>query len=454
MRTDNNYFIYNAFVVNEGRIFQGDVLIRDGKISKILKSHAPVEDLLMDDNTLFVDATGKYLLPGVIDAHVHFRQPGLTHKGDMYSESRAAAAGGITSVMDMPNVNPQTTSVNCAEEKFAMAKNSMFTNYSFYIGASNHNWEEIKKIDTSRICGIKLFMGSSTGDMLMSDETVLEKLFQVKNIPIAVHSETESIILHNLQKAKEKYGEDIPIAQHEYIRSEEACFSATEKAVKLARRHGTSLHVLHISTAKELSLFSDEFPNITSEVCAAYLYFDHNDYPRLGTKIKCNPSIKTTQDREALLEAVISGKISAIGSDHAPHTLEEKQNTYLKAPSGIPMVQHTLGLMLEFYKQDKIKLQQIVELMCHAPARIFNIKERGFIREGYFADLVLIDMEKNTNINSDTVMYKCKWSPFENMQLHTYIEKTFVNGQLTFNSGTFNLPAGMPLEFGRKEISL
>lgn len=453
MGIDNNYFIHNAFIINEGHIFQGDILIQNGKISKIMKSHIPIEDLLMNDNTLFIDATGKYLLPGAIDEHVHFREPGFTYKGDMYSESRAAVAGGITSVMDMPNVNPQTTSIEHLEEKFALAKNRMFTNYSFYIGATNHNLEEIKKIDTSRICGIKLFIGSSTGDMLVSDEDISEQLFQLKNIPIAIHSENEAIILNNLQKAKEKYGENIPIKQHEYIRSEEACFTATEKAVKLARQYGTQLHVLHITTGKELSLFSDEYPNITSEVCVAYLYFDDNDYARLDTKIKCNPSIKTSHDKEALLEAVISGKISAIGSDHAPHTLEEKQNTYPKAPSGIPIIQHTLPLLLEFFKQDKIKLQKIVELMCHAPAHIYNIKERGFIREGYFADLVLINMEKDTIINSDNVIYKCKWSPFENMQLHTRIEKTFVNGQLIYDNGKFDSPKGIPLEFTRKKIA-
>ena len=454
MEINNNYFIHNAFIVNEGQIFQGDVLIQDGKISKIMKSHIPVENLLMNDNTLFIDATGKYLLPGVIDEHVHFREPGFTYKGDMYSESRAAAAGGITSVMDMPNVNPQTTSIEHLEEKFALAKNRMFANYSFYIGATNHNLDEIKKIDNSRICGIKLFMGSSTGDMLVSDEDILEQLFRIKNIPIAVHSENEAIILDNMQKAKEKYGENIPVEQHEFIRSEEACFTATQKAVRLARQHGTQMHVLHITTGKELSLFSDEYPKITSEVCVAYLYFDDNDYARLGTKIKCNPSIKTPHDKEVLLEAVISGKITTIASDHAPHTLEEKQNSYIKAPSGIPIIQHTLPLMLEFYKQNKIKLQKIVELMCHAPARIYNIKERGFIKEGYFADLVLVDMEKDTIMHPDTVIYKCKWSPFENMQLHTYIEKTFINGQLIFDNGRFDSPAGIPLEFERKEISL
>lgn len=454
MKTNDNYFIHNAFIVNEGRIFQGDVLVQNGKIAKILKSSAPVEDLLMNDNTQFVDGTGKYLLPGVIDEHVHFREPGLTHKGDMYSESRAAVAGGVTSVMDMPNVNPQTTSIKLLEEKFALAKGSMFTNYSFYIGATNHNLEDIKKIDNSSICGIKLFMGSSTGDMLVSDESILEQIFQIKHIPIAIHSENEEIILNNLEKAKEKYGEDIPMSQHEFIRSEEACYTATEKAVNLARQYGTQLHVLHITTGKELSLFSDEFPNITSEVCVAYLYFDDTDYIRLKTKIKCNPAIKTAADKESLIKAVTSGKISSIGSDHAPHTPEEKQNSYLKAPSGIPMIQHTLPLMLEFYKQEKIKLQQIVELMSHAPARIYNIKERGFIKEGYFADLVLVDMEQDTIINPDNVMYKCGWSPFENMQLHTSIEKTFVNGQLIFDNGKFDSPAGMPLKFARKEILL
>jgi dihydroorotase len=289
--------------------------------------------------------------------------------------------------------------------------------------------------------------------MLVSDETVLEELFQLKNIPIAVHSENEELILQNIQKAKEKYGEDIPIAEHEHIRSEEVCWSATEKVVHLARKHGTRLHVLHISTAKELSLFSEEYPNITSEVCVAYLYLDNTDYARLGTKMKCNPSIKTPEDKAALIKAAASGKVTCIASDHAPHCTDEKQNTYLKAPSGIPMVQHTLPLMLEFYKEDKMKLQQIVELMCHAPARIYDIKERGFIREGYFADLVLVNMEKDAMLDKNSLIYKCKWSPFENMRLHTCIEKTFVNGQLIYDMGKFSVSNGMPLEFDRKDIT-
>ena len=453
MIVSDNYFIYNVFVVNEGKIFKADVIIRQGKIAHILKANTPIEDLELEDNTLFIDATDKYLLPGVIDEHVHFREPGLIQKGDFFSESRAAVAGGVTSVMDMPNVIPQTTSIEILEEKFALANGKMFTNYSFYLGATNQNMDDIRQIDTSRICGIKLFMGSSTGNMLVSDDMILEQLFRTKNIPIAVHCEDETIISANMQKAKEQYGEDVPLSEHPAIRSEEACFVSTQKAVALAQQHGTQLHVLHLTTAKELSLFSGQYPNITAEACVAYLYFDKNNYADLGTQMKCNPAIKTQEDKQALLDAVVSGKIATIGSDHAPHTKEEKQNTYFKAPSGIPMIQHTLPLMLELYKEGKIKLQTVVERMCHAPARLYQIKERGFIREGYFADLVLIDMEKEHTVDTNSIYYKCKWSPFEKKKLHTSVEKTFVNGKIVFDKGKFPAsPNGEPLQFNRDKL--
>ncbi len=451
MKASNNYFIYNVFVVNEGKVFCADVLIQQGKIARVMKKNLPVEDLFFEENTIFVDATNKYLLPGVIDEHVHFRDPGLTHKGDMYSESRAAVAGGITSVMDMPNVIPQTTTNDLLDEKFNLAQGRMFTNYSFYLGATNHNLEQIRQTDVSRVCGIKLFMGSSTGDMLVSDDKVLHELFSIHNLPVAVHCEDETIIANNVQQARGQFGENVPIEKHPEIRSEEACFVSTQKAVTLAQEYGTRLHVLHLSTAKELALFTDQYPNISAEVCAAYLFLDDNDYASLGTKMKCNPAIKKTTDREALFDALLSGRIATIGSDHAPHTREEKNNTYFKAPSGIPIVQHTLLLLLEMHKEGKIKLQTIVQRMCHAPAKIYDVEQRGFIKEGYFADLVLVDLEKETEINKDTIQYKCRWSPFEGKRLHACIEKTFVNGELVYDDGKFPVPpSGCPLQFNRK----
>ena len=446
----NNYFIYNAFVVNEGNVFSADVLVQGGKIVRIMKKSLPVEDLFLEENTVFVDATGKYLLPGVIDAHVHFREPGLTHKGDMYSESRAAVAGGVTSVMEMPNTLPPAITNDAINEKFNLAKGKMFTNYSFYLGAGNRNLEEIQKIDASRVCGIKLFMGSSTGNMLVSDNEMLHHLFRIKHLLIAVHCEDEAIISKNHQQAKEKYGEDVPIEKHPEIRSEEACFTAAQKAVSLAQQYGTKLQVLHLSTAKELTLFTPQYPNITAEVCVSYLFLDDSMYSSLGTKMKCNPAVKTASDKAALFDALLSGQISTIGSDHAPHTLEEKKNTYFKAPSGIPVVQHSLLLMLELYKENKIKLQTIVERMCHAPARIYAVEKRGFIKEGYFADLVLADLESETEISPDTIKYKCKWSPFEGKKLSARIEKTFVNGELIFDNETFPIsPNGQELRFNR-----
>ncbi|MDR1878532.1 MAG: dihydroorotase [Bacteroidales bacterium] len=455
MNNNNNYFIHNAFVVDESKVFRADVLVGHGKIVRIMETDAIVEDLFPEENTVFIDAEGMYLLPGIIDAHVHFREPGLTHKGDMYSESRAAVAGGVTSVMDMPNVVPQTVSNELIEEKQALAKGRMFTNYSFYTGATNHNWDAIRQIDASRVCGIKLFMGSSTGDMLVSNEELLDKLFQITSLPIAVHCEDETIIARNMQQAIEQYGEDIPTELHPKIRCEEACFVSSQKAVDMARRYGTRLHLLHITTAKELDLLSEQYPHITAETCVHYLYLDSRDYPRLKTKMKSNPSIKTPDDRQALLDAVVSGRIAAIGSDHAPHTLEEKENPYPKAPSGIPVVQHSLPLMLEFCYEKKINIQTVVERMCHAPARIYDIALRGFIKEGYFADMTLVNMNKETTINRENILCKCGWSPFEGMTLHSCIEKTFVNGELVFDNGTFPAqPNGTPLLFNRKSTLL
>ena len=452
MSRRNNYFIYNAFVVNESKVFCADVLIQQGRIVRILKNRVPVADLLFEEDTVFVDATGKYLLPGAIDAHVHFREPGLTHKGDMFTESRAAVAGGVTSVMDMPNVIPPTTTLDRCKERFKLAKKKMFTNYSFYLAATEDNINELRQIDNTLVCGIKLFMGSSTGNMLVRDEAVLKAVFRLKNLLVAVHCEDESIIQANAEKARQQYGDNVPLTQHAEIRSEEACFLSSQKAVALARKYGTKLHVLHLTTAKELELFSKSRPKITAEACVSYLCLDSADYPKLGTFMKCNPSIKKAGDREALLDAVVSGKIATVGSDHAPHTVEEKNNAYFLAPSGLPMVGHTLLLMLEFCHEKKLTVQTVADRMCHAPARIFDVKERGFIKEGFFADLVLVDLDAETKIEPSTIHYKCGWSPFMGKLLHSRIEKTFVNGELVYDKGKFaKTPHGLPLEFVRKK---
>ncbi len=446
----NNYFIYNAFIVNEGKIFRGDVLIQNGIIVEIFKEHTTVADVSINNDTVFVDATDLYLLPGVIDTHVHFREPGLTHKASFLSESKAAIAGGVTSVMDMPNTIPQTINITNWEEKTQLAKNKMFTNYAFYIAATNTNINEIKAIDKSRVCGIKLFLGSSTGNMLVDNHDILEQLLQLNTIPLVVHSEDESIIKANTEKMINIYDENIPIEKHSEIRSEKACLISSEKIIKLAQKYHSRLHILHISTAKELALFSNTYPNITAEACVAYLYFDDSMYQQLGTKIKCNPAIKTIKDKNELINALSDGRIQTIASDHAPHTLEEKNNTYLKAPSGIPIIQHILPLMLELYHKEQIKLQTIVEKMCHAPARLFQVEKRGFIKKNYYADLTLVNLNKPSSITSASLFYQCKWSPFENMKLHTNIEKTFVNGVLAYDNGKFiKDPTGEPLYFNR-----
>jgi dihydroorotase len=449
MNTMKNYLIHNALVVNQGKVFQADVLIENGLIAKIMGVNAKVEDLSPADDTLFVDANGKYLLPGVIDTHVHFRQPGLTEKADMYSESRAATAGGVTSVIDMPNVNPPTTTLDRLQERFEIAKDKMFTNYSFYLAATDDNIEQIRKLDKRSTGGIKLFMGASTGNMTVGKQDALEKLFQQKDIIIAAHCEDNAIIAQNTARYKKQYGEEhVPMSMHDQIRSREACLTSTRQAVLLAQQYGTQLHVLHVSTADELALFSDRHPNITAEVCVAYLFFDHNDYTKLGTSIKCNPSIKSPSDKAALLDAVVSGKVSTLASDHAPHTWQEKQNTYFQAPSGIPMTAHILPLMLELYADKKIKIQTLVERMCHAPAKRFKIHKRGFIEEGYHADLVLIDPDSPVRVGSENIYYKCSWSPLTGMRLRMSVETTWINGEIVYHKGQFaEQPHGMPLVF-------
>ncbi len=429
------YLIKNSSVVNEGKIFSADVLIHNQRIEKIAPSishaHAKV-----------IDGKGLHLFPGVIDDQVHFREPGLTHKGDLYTEPRAGVAGGTTTYMEMPNTVPNALTQTLLEDKYVLASSKSLANFSFYMGVSNDNFEEVMKTNKKNVCGIKIFMGSSTGNMLVDDHAVLEKVFSNSEMLIAVHCEDEATVMKNLAMAKEKYGEDIPLSMHPLIRSEEACYLSSSFAVNLAEKNGTRLHILHISTAKELSLFRNDIPlkdkKITAEACIHHLWFDSSDYERLGTKIKWNPAIKNKSDKEAILSAVIDGRIDVIATDHAPHTLAEKAQSYLKAPSGGPLVQHSLTAMLEFYHNKKISLEKIAEKMSHAVADCFKIKERGYIREGYYADLVLVNLNDPWKVASDNILYKCGWSPFEGQQFKSKIVYTFVNGHAAYSNGVFN----------------
>ncbi|MEX0968614.1 MAG: dihydroorotase [Bacteroidia bacterium] len=440
--------IRNARIVNEGKTQQGDLLIRDGRIEKIADSiTAP------SHQHKIVEAEGLCLLPGVIDNHVHFREPGVTRKANIYSESRAAVAGGVTSFMEMPNTVPNAVTLSLLEEKFALAQQKAFANYSFYLGATNDNLEEIKKADPGQICGIKVFMGSSTGNMLVDDEQTLGKIFSESPMLIATHCETEEIILRNLEQAKKRYGADIPFSAHPEIRSVEACLLSSQKAVELARKNSARLHILHLTTAEEISLFTNKIPladkKITTEVCVHFLWFDASNYNEMGSKLKCNPAIKEARHREALMAALLENKIDIVCSDHAPHLPDEKNRPYLEAPAGIPLVQHTLPAMLEFVHQKKITLEQVVEKMCHAPAMVYQVAERGFIREGYFADLTLVDPEKPTLVEAKNIYYKCGWSPFEGEIFHGQVLKTWVNGKPVWENGTWGETAGQRLQFNR-----
>ena len=450
MENRNHYYIHNARIVNEGKIYSGDLLIQNGKIARILGKNSLTEDVGMDPQTQYVDATGCLLLPGGIDEHVHFRDPGLTHKGDFYSESRAAVAGGICSVLDMPNTVPQTTTNALWEEKQASAEGRMFTNYAFYLGATNRNLEEIRKADPRRVAGIKLFLGSSTGNMLLSDETVLEQLFQWQGLPFLAHCESEEIIRNNLAATKERYGESFPFRMHPQIRSAEACLRSTRKALETAARYHAPLHILHVSTAEELELLSDTHPEITMEVCPSYLFFSEEDYERLGCRIQCNPAIKSKADQEALLQALRQGRIRCVGSDHAPHTWEEKNRPYPQSPSGMPMVGHTLPLLLELVWEHKLKLTQVPELLSHGPAQLLHIAGKGFIREGYDADMVLVETGVTETVTQNQLHYRCGWSPLEGFTLHHRIRTTFVNGVRVYHQGKFTeTAAGKPLSFER-----
>lgn len=429
----NRILIKNAKIVNEGTIFEGDVLIENDLIVEIADSIS-----LKTSDCIVIDAEGNYLMPGAIDDQVHFREPGLTHKGDIESESRAAVAGGITSFIEQPNTVPNAVTQEILEDKYQIASQKSFANYSFMMGATNDNLEEVLKTNPKNVAGIKIFLGSSTGNMLVDNEAVLEKIFSSTPMLIAVHCEDEATIKNNLAAFKEQYGDDVPVTAHNLIRSAEACYISSSKAVALAKRTGARLHIFHLSTAKEMELFTNKIPledkKITAEVCVHHLWFTDEDYKTKGNFIKWNPAVKTAEDRAELWKALNDGRIDVIATDHAPHTKEEKQQSYLNAPSGGPLVQHAVVAMFEAHHQGKISVEKIVEKMCHNPAKIFKIEKRGFIREGYHADLVIVNPSLPWNVKSENILYKCGWSPFEGYTFKSRITHTFVNGELVYNN--------------------
>ena len=431
----NSYLIKNATIVNEGSSFVGDVLIENGVIKK-------VDSFITPSYNTVIDASGKYLIPGLIDDQVHFREPGLTHKATIGSESRAAVAGGITTFIEMPNTVPQATNQQLLQEKFNIAEKTSYANYSFMFGGTNDNLEELLKTDPKTVAGIKLFLGSSTGNMLVDNLEVLEKIFSSTKLIISVHCEDEETIKKNTADHKALYGEHIPIELHPIIRSEEACYLSSSRAIALAKKTGARLHVFHLSTAKETVLFRNDIPleekQITSEVCVHHLWFSDQDYREKGTHIKWNPAVKTAADREGLWTALLDDRLDIIATDHAPHTLEEKSNYYLKAPSGGPLVQHALLALLEKVSENVISIEKVVEKACHNPAIIFQIENRGFIKEGYYADLVLIDPKAPQTVCKENILYKCGWSPFEGTTFSSSVTHTFVNGVLMYHEGIFN----------------
>lgn len=449
-------FILNATIINEGNTFVGDLLIEGGVIQHLSSKECGGLSCLINQNDNTLNAEGKYLIPGVIDDHVHFREPGLTDKADIKTESRAAVAGGVTSFMEMPNTIPKALTHEILEEKYRIASEKSIANYSFYIGASNDNIDEILKSDPEMICGVKLFLGASTGNMLVDDTKSLNKLFSESPLIIAVHSEDEEIIQNNLKEARGKYGEDIPVTMHPLIRSAEACYKSTALAVDLATKHNARIHITHLSTARELKLLSNHKPlkdkRITAEACIHHLVFNDSDYEKLGFLVKWNPAVKTAEDQKELLKGLLNDKIDLIATDHAPHQLKEKMNPYLTSPSGGPMIQHGLAVMLEFYHDGKISLENIVRKMCHAPAECFKIDRRGFLREGYWADMVLLDLDSPWEINKRNILYKCKWSPLEGRTLRSKVTHTFVNGKLVYHDGKFDEKnKGMRLKFNIKD---
>ncbi|MGM5469384.1 dihydroorotase [Flavobacteriaceae bacterium LMO-SS05] len=445
----NTVLIKNAKIVNEGEIFEGDIFIEGEYIKEISNSIS-----IKSADQFVIDVEGNYVFPGVIDDQVHFREPGLTHKATIETESKAAIAGGITSFIEMPNTIPQATTIEKLEKKFEIAANSSYANYSFMFGGTNDNLDEILKVDPKSVAGLKLFLGSSTGNMLVDNPEVLEKIFSSTKLIISVHCEDEATIKSNLEQHIKKFGDDIPIQYHPIIRSEEACYISSSKAIELAKKTGARLHVFHISTAKETKLFSNKLPlkdkKITSEVCIHHLWFSDEDYENKGTLIKWNPAVKTAKDRDELWKALLDNRIDVIATDHAPHTLEEKKRVYTQAPSGGPMVQHALMAMFEAHHKGKISLEKIAEKMCHNPAILFQIEKRGFIRKGYFADLVIVNPNNPWSVNKDNILYKCGWSPFDGTTFKSRITHTFVNGSLVYNNfKIMDVKAAKRLTFNR-----
>jgi len=440
--------IKNALLVNEGKTFHADVLIKDNFIEKI-----DTNGIAMKADKI-IDAYGMYMLPGIIDDQVHFREPGLTHKGEIYTEAKAAVAGGITSYMEMPNTSPSATTIDLLEHKYSRASECSLANYSFFMGTTNTNLDELLKVDETKVCGVKIFMGSSTGDMLVDNPESLDAIFKNVKTLIATHCEDDPMIKANAERIKQEFGQEITTEFHPKIRTAEACYASSSFAVELAKKHNTRLHILHISTAKELELFRNDIPlsqkRITAEACVHHLWFTDKDYVEKGNSIKWNPAVKTAEDRDAIFKAVLDGRIDLIATDHAPHTIDEKKQNYLNAPSGGPLVQHSLNAMLEFHKQGKISLETIVQKMSHNVAEMFEIDRRGFIREGYFADLVLVDLNQSYTVSKENILYKCAWSPFEGQIFHSIVRHTFVNGNHVYNNGSFDESnKGMRLSFNR-----
>ena len=442
--------IRNAKIVNEGAIFEGDILIENEFIKEIAEKISP-----KSSDCVIIDAEGSYVMPGAIDDQVHFREPGLTHKGNIETESRAAVAGGITSFIEQPNTVPNAITQELLEDKYQIAAKTSYANYSFMMGGTNDNLEEVLKTNPRNVAGIKLFLGSSTGNMLVDNPEVLEKIFSSTKMLIAVHCEDEATIKANTQKYKEEYGDDIPMKFHHLIRSEEACYLSSSKAIELAKKTGARLHVFHLSTAKEMELFTNKIPleqkQITAEVCIHHLWFTDADYDAKGSLIKWNPAVKTQADKDALWKALLDDRIDVIATDHAPHTLEEKCNPYLTCPSGGPLVQHAVVALFEAHHQGKISIEKIVEKMCHNPAKIFKIEKRGYIREGYYADLAIVNAHLPWNVKKENILYKCGWSPFEGYNFKSRVTHTFVNGKLVYQNGKVkDLKVGQRLLFERE----
>jgi len=441
--------IKNARLVNEGETLERDIFIEKGRIVKIDQNLSQ-----RDSDTTLIDAAGSYVLPGIIDDQVHFREPGLTHKGDIYSESRAAVAGGITSFIEQPNTKPAATTLEKLEEKYSLAAEKSWANYAFNLGGANDNIEEIRKLDPNKVPGVKVFMGSSTGNMLVDDREALERIFSEAKIPVITHCEDEQTIRDNMAKAQAEYGDDIPFEMHPDIRSREACILSSSLAVELAKKHKTRLHVFHISTAEECDLFEKDVPLkdklITAEACVHHLWFSRGDYATKGSHIKWNPAVKEASDRDEILKAVLDGRIDVLATDHAPHTLEEKNNPYTSAPSGGPLVQHFLPAMMEFVRDEKMKIETLVEKACHNPAILFNIKERGYLREGYWADITIVDPSRPWRVSKDNILSKCGWSPFEDTTFRARVTHTLVNGSLVYDNGKIlENKAAQRLEFDR-----